>query len=287
MAAATAFFSLFALPPIIIILSQLYSGLMQASDQRMNLQLFAKLSELVGTRSAQRLQDISHHLQQPRSTRLLTTLSIGLLVLSSTTLLGVIKSSLNQLWQVRPVADRPIRYVLVDRVLALAIILAGGLLFSVSLTLNRALKLWESHWLMQLITTSWTRPLARYGESIVLLTIGVALIFKYLPDIRIRWSAVWVGALVTAVLLKFGEQLLNRLLVQSAMSSIFGSSGALMLILLFAFYASLIFYYGASFTRCYTLWRQLEGGPGAQAVAYQIKEVKKTPSTVPKPGKRR
>lgn len=199
-------------------------------------------------------------------------------MLSSTTLFAVIKNSLNQLWQVKPAANRPIRYIFLEKALALGLIVAGGVVFSTSLALHQALKPWQHHWMVQTVTTGWSRPLILYVESIVGLTIGVALLFKFLPDIRIGWPSVWVGALVTGVLLKVGEQLLNQLLVKSPVSSFFGSSGAIMLILLFAFYSSLIFYYGASFTRCYALWRQQALLPGAQAVAYQINDVEDFPS---------
>ena len=272
MAAATAFFSLFALPPIVIILTQLYGELFSEHGQRVNVLLIRKLADLVGNQSARQLQDISRHLQQERSSQFLTGLSVFLLLVASTTLFAIIKSSLNQLWSVKPVAKRQVWHLLVDRVVALGIILFSGFLFTVSLAIRRTLLPLKDS-LEQSAMYDWSTDVGQHLLSILMLTVWFAVIFKYLPDIRIRWPAVWVGALVTGILVEAGEQVLDRFLITSSVRSLFGTSGSIMLILLFVFYSSLIFYYGASFTRHFAQWIHLEAEPGAHAVAYQITEV--------------
>ncbi|KAA9357688.1 YihY/virulence factor BrkB family protein [Larkinella humicola] len=272
MAAATAFFSLFALPPIVIILSQLYEELFDEHGQRLNYLLIRKLAELVGYQSARQLQDISRHLQQERANPFLTGLSIVLLLGASTTLFAIIKNSLNQLWRVKTIAKRQVWHLLVDRVIALGIILFSGLLFTVSLAIRRTLLPLKDN-LEQNAMYDWSTDVGQHLLSILMLTVWFAVIFKYLPDIRIRWPAVWVGALVTGILVEAGEQVLDRFLITSSVRSLFGASGSIMLILLFVFYSSLIFYYGASFTRHFAQWIHLEAEPGAHAVAYQITEV--------------
>ncbi|WP_421825458.1 YihY/virulence factor BrkB family protein [Larkinella sp.] len=272
MAAATAFFSLFALPPIVIILSQLYDGLFNEHGQRINVLLIRKLAEWVGYQSARQLQDISRHLQQERANPFLTGLSVVLLLGASTTLFAIIKNSLNQLWRVKPVAKRQVWYLLVDRVLALGIILLSGFLFMVSLAIRRTFLPLRDRLELNTIY-EWSTDVGQHLLSILMLTVWFAVIFKYLPDIRIRWPAVWVGALVTGILVEAGEQVLDRFLITSSVRSLFGASGSIMLILLFVFYSSLIFYYGASFTRHFAQWIHLEAEPGTHAVAYQITEV--------------
>jgi membrane protein len=272
MAAATAFFSLFAIPPIVIILSQLYDGLFDEHGQRANYLLINKLAELVGNQSARQLQDISRHLQQERSSQFLTGLSVVLLLGASTTLFAIIKSSLNQLYGVKPVARREFLHLLIDRVVALGIILFSGLLFTVSLAIRRALLPLKDS-LDRGAFYDWSVGAGQHVLSILMLTVWFAIIFNFLPDIRIRWWAVWVGALVTGILVEAGEQVLDRFLITSSVRSLFGTSGSIMLILLFVFYSSLIFYYGASFTRHFAQWVHLDVEPGAHAVAYQITEV--------------
>ena len=269
MAAATAFFSFFALPPIIIILSQLYGGLLDGHDRRVSGQLFGELANLFGYRSARQLQNISQNIQQRPVNGWQTGLSIFLLLLASTTLFAIIKNSLNQLWNVKPAPDRRAWHTLLDRAVSLGIIIFSGLLFIGSLAIHRALSPLKD----DLLRDGWLRNAGQYALSVVMLTVWFAVVFKYLPDIRIRWRAVWVGAFVTGVLVEVGEQILNQLLIQSSVGSLYGRSGAIILVLLFVFYAALIFYYGASFTRQYAQQIHQAAEPGDHAVAYKIKEV--------------
>ena len=273
MAAATAFFSFFALPPIIIILSQLYGELLDNENQQVRWQLFRELADLFGRKSARQLQDISQHLQQRRSSSLLTVLSVLLLLVASTTLFTIIKNSLNQLWNVKASANRRFWHVALDKVIALGIIVFAGFLFTASLAIYKALAPLKEYLFLGATINKWSLSAGHHLLSVLILTVWFAAVFKYLPDIRIRWPAVWVGAFVTAVLVGAGEQVLDRLLINSPVSSLYGTSGAIILILLFVFYSSLIFYYGASFTRQYAQSIHLEAEPGPQAVAYQIKEV--------------
>ncbi len=270
MAAATAFFSFFALPPITIILSQVYGNLLDGHDRRVSWQLFRELSNLFGHGGAKQLQAISENIQERPTGQLQTGLSIFLLLLASTTLFAIIKNSLNQLWNVKPAADRRAWYTLVDRAVAFGIIIFSGLLVIGSLAVHRLLSPLNDD-LSQVI---WLRTAGQHVWSVLVLTVWFAVVFKFLPDIRIRWRAVGVGALVTGILFKVGEQILNKLLIQSSVGSLYGTSGAIILILLFVFYAALIFYYGASFTRQYAQQINKAAEPGSHAVAYKIKEVK-------------
>lgn len=273
LAAATAFFTFFALPPIVIILSQLYDTLFIVSNQQLSRQLFYKLAEVFGHQSARQLLDISQHLQQPRANHWLTGLSVLVLLLAATTLFAIIKNSLNQIWSVKPSTDRRIWHAVLDKIIALGIILFSGFLFVTSLTIHQALLPFRTYLSSEVLDQSWLQNAGQHSLSILVLTIWFAVVFKYLPDIKIRWRAVWTGALVTGFLIELGENLLNHLLINSPVSTMYGTSGAIILILLFVFYASLIFYYGASFTRYYAEWIHQRAKPGDHAVAYQIREI--------------
>lgn len=273
MAAATAFFSFFALPPILIILSQLFGRLLQGNDRRVRWQLVRKLADLFGDQSARELRIISQNLQHAPDTTLSMVLSLFVLLLASTTLFAVIKNSLNQLWSVKQAATRNSWYSLLDRLIAMSIILFSGILISASLAIHQALVYIHEQILFDSLTYGWMKAMGNHLISIGTLTVWMAIVFKYLPDIRIHWSAVWMGGLVTSILIELGEQVLDQLLIQSPVRTFYGTSGGIILVLLFVFYASLIFYYGASFTRYYAEWIHLEAKPGAHAVAYEITEV--------------
>ena len=270
MAAATAFFSFFALPPITIILSQIYGNLLDGHDRRVSWQLFRELADLFGYSGARQLRAISKNIQDRPTGQLQTGLSIVLLLLASTTLFAIVKNSLNQLWNVKPAADRRAWHTLVDRGVAFGIIIFSGLLFTGSLAVHRRLAPLNDN-LNQVI---WLHSVGQHIWSVLVLTVWFAVVFKFLPDIRIRWRAVGIGAFVTGVLVETGEQILNKLLIQSSVGSLYGASGAIILMLLFVFYAALIFYYGASFTRQYAQHIHEAAEPGSHTVAYKIKEVR-------------
>jgi membrane protein len=137
MAGATAFFAFFAIPPIVIILSSVLSQLFNTRYQRISGQLFDEFADLFGPKSANQLEDISQRLQLPKPDLPLTVLSFFLLLLASTTLFSIIKNSLNQLWNVKPKPGRHLLHILTDKLIALAIILGSGLLFSSSLLMEQ------------------------------------------------------------------------------------------------------------------------------------------------------
>lgn len=273
MAGATAFFAFFALPPIVILLSQVLSLLFNDRRQVVSGRLFGQLAELFGPQGARQLHDISQHLRPRTADTLSMVVSVALLLLASTTLFAVIKSSLNQLWNVKARPQRTVLRGFKDRGMALFIILLSGMLFMLSLVLER------SFWLLvsAVLPLPWTHNDAAIGLgndclSIGMLTVWFALLFQLLPDVRVRRTAVWTGALVTSLLFTLGEAVLSRLLTHSQMRSLYGSAGAIILILLFVFYCSLIFYYGAAFTRQFTHWAHLEAAPTPNAVGYTITE---------------
>ncbi|GAB3330267.1 YihY/virulence factor BrkB family protein [Larkinella ripae] len=270
MAAATAFFTFFALPPSVIILSTVFSPVF--NQQQVRGQVFRQLGQLFGYQSARQLNDISNHLQPNPSHFLWTALSVVLVLLASTALFMVIKNSLNQLWNVKATAERTILNTLKDRLVALGIIIFTGLLVTGSLALDQLAS--------QVERGSILDETVNGVLSILFMAVWFAALFKCLPDLRVPWKAVWVGAFVTSLLYELGEALLGRLLVPDLINSRYGASGAFILLLLFVFYSSLIFYYGAVFTRQYTQWLHLDAQPKKSAVLYEITEIsdsKKTP----------
>lgn len=273
MAGATAFFAFFALPSIIVILSQILILLFDYRQQSVSGHLFDQLAALFGPQSARQIQDISQHLKPDSTGLLLTIANIAVLLLTSTTLFAVIKNSLNQLWNVKTRPDRVVLHNLKDRGIALSIIMVSGLLFTASVAIGQVLSLPEpSPGVTVGPVEVFGRGLARLVVSLGLLTTWFALLLNYLPDIRVRWSAVWVGAFVTSVLFTLGELVLTRLLTYSQLRSLHGGAGTITLVLLFIFYSALIFYYGASFTRQYADWANLEVVPNDHAIGYTITE---------------
>jgi membrane protein len=270
MAGATAFFSFFALPPIVIILTNVLSPVV--NERQLNWQLFRQFAELFGPHGARQLQAMSRNLQRPQSDFAALVLSLAILILASTTLFAVVHNSLNQLWNVKPKPERRLLYGLRDRVVALVLIVVSGVLFVASLSLDEFMYRLRTYAIDPATYPIELVSLGNFLLSVLVTTVWFAILFKYLPDVRIRWRAIWVGAFVTSTLFRLGELLLNRVLIHGPIGTLYGASGAVILLLLFVFYSALIFYFGAAFTRFYAEAIHLDPEPKPNAVGYEITE---------------
>jgi membrane protein len=274
MAAATSFFAFFALPPISLILSNLVSISSGNREGVIRGKLFDQLAHVFGNKSAHQLEDISENLQQIPVNPVFTILGIVFLLVSATTLFSLVKGSLNQLWNIKQKAKAATNSFLEDRLKGLAIILFSGILFITSLLADRLLaKLGKQLTIYLPQLQEMLSSLTNHLCSWLILTVWFAILFKYLPNINVRWKAVLVGAIVTSLLYKIGAYILEIVLIGSQAEVIFGASASIVLVLLFIFYASLIFYYGAAFTKVYAYYTRLFHRPTANATLYEIIEV--------------
>jgi membrane protein len=221
LAAATSFFSSFALPPIIIILTEIF-GLF-GNPRVIRRHLFEQLGATVDRNVALQVRDVLKNVHALALNPGMKIAGFLFLLFVATTLFEVIKRSLDQLWESVP-SPRGIGALLLHRVKSIGIIIAGGILIMLTIVLYRPLAV--------LAVVCW-----------------FVLILKYLSNSRPGWKAVLVGGAFTGVLFSVGEVLLHMLLGYNNIKTIYGASGALVLLLLFVFYCSFIFYYGACVTR--------------------------------------
>lgn len=273
LAGATAFFTTFALPAIlIIILSALRLVFIPRNISR---QLFTQLEELVGRETT---QDLIHTLRAFRSIAENWLIAIGgfiFLLFVATTLFKVIKDSLNQVWAIRSVRRRSFKSIMRSRLRGVLVILFTGLLFILGLFFETALA-FLGKYIQQLVPEliTYYRSAFSYLISIVTATLWFALVFYLLPDGRPRLKILFTGALVTSILFNIGKLVLRWLLTYSNINNIYGASASIVLLLLFVFYCSLIFYFGASFTN---VWADANGVPVEPlpyAKKYRIADVK-------------
>jgi len=257
MAGATAFFTTFALPAVLIILIQVFGLLL--SPRFMSRQLFSNLGEVVGRNTAVELHKTLFNVRLLFRNWYEATLGFLFLIFVATTLLKVIKDSLNQLWNIRTVKKMGFRFTLLTRVKSFLVILVAGVLFLVVLLAEGGL---------DLVQKTANGPVIQHGvlaksfirEIILLLmvTVWFSLIFKFLPDARPSWKTVIAGAFFTGFLFTIGKLILQWLLSYSSMQTIYGASTSSVLLLLFVFYSSFIFYYGACFTK---IWAEAHSNP--------------------------
>lgn len=249
LAAALAYYMLFSLSPLLIIVIAV-AGLVFGREAAQN-QIVATIQGLVGTQSAQAIQEMIQSASTPSSGILATIVGVVLLVIGAGGVVGQLQESLNTMWGVESKAGSGILGLLRARFISFAMVLGLGFLLLVSLVVSAGLSA-----AVQLLsgllpggTVIWqgVELLISFG----FITLLFALIYKGLPAVRIAWRDVWIGAAITALLFTVGKFLLGLYLGQSAVTSSYGAAGALVVILLWVYYSSLIFFFGAEFTKVY------------------------------------
>ena len=271
--AATAFFTSFALPPILIILVQLLSSLYPSSLVRV--MLLGKISNLVGASAAGLVAQIVMNVADPRRSRLVTWVGFAFLVFVATTLFTIIQHSLNQLWQIRPRRDSgKVAQALQERLRSGGVLLATAGLTLLAFGADAALGL-----VAEIIRDfdNTVAYVAVRGLNAVMawliLAVWFGVTFRTLSLAKVPWRAVTRGAALTALLISVGEVVLGRLLVARDLGPVYGPASSLVLVLLFVFYCAMIFYFGAAFTKAYAHRIGLDIRPKKSAVRYKLVNV--------------
>jgi membrane protein len=250
MAGATAFFTTFALPPIMVILIQMLGLFFTTEKIRGN--LFETLGEIIGEDAVQQVIDVLIAFREMANNIFITIGGFVFLLFVATTLFHIISGSLNQLWKIRSIHKRKVWEVLRNRIKSVAVILVAGLLFVIGL-ISEALQAFVDNYIFEFspLLSTYFNNVVHYSISVFIVTLWFAVVFRYLPDGRPNWRVALTGGLVTSILFNAGKILLRYLLGYSNINNIYGASGSIVLLLLFVFYSSLILYYGAVFTK---LW---------------------------------
>jgi membrane protein len=273
MAGATAFFTTFALPAVLIILIQSFGLIL--TPRFMSRQLVQSLSDLIGTNTANELHKTLINVRRLSQTWYVAAGGFLFLIFVATTLFKVIRDSLNQLWKIKVDEHAGIAFNLLSRVKSFIAILLVGVLFMGAL-LGEGLLDFLKHYLPEqfsdgLLLSGFVKQII----SLIVVTAWFTILFKFLPDGRPSWKTTIIGALFTGILFALGKLLLRWLLTYSNMQTIYGASTSSVLILLFVFYSSFIFYYGACFTKAWAEYNKTTIKPGKHAVNYESKEGKK------------
>jgi membrane protein len=272
MAGATAFFTTFALPPILLIIIQVLS--LVYNRRTISRKLFQQLTAMLGREPAHQVIQIVSAVRKMAQNWWITIGGFIFLLFVATTLFKVIISSVNQIWNIKMIDNRGILRTMKNRLYAVVVILIAALLFVFSLMLE-GLQAMLGKYLIEIspLAAGYFKGVISYLVSIVVVTAWFAIIFRYLPDGRPCWRVSLVGALMTSVLFNIGKLVLHWLLSRSNINTVYGASGSIVLLLLFVFYCSLILYYGSAFTKIWGIWIGRPIKPLPHAIYYRLAEV--------------
>jgi len=247
MAAAISFYTLFSLSPFLIITISIVGKIY--GPKATTGELLGNLTNLIGAEGAQVIQSLIANISGHHQDFWATAISIFVLLFSSVIVFVELKESLNMIWGVELIPGRPYKNLLLDRALALVMVLGAGLLFFASLLFNSLLQALSEilgNHIPQLV------PMLKWINRVPLLffsTLAFVLIFRFLPDVKVKWRFLWVGAIVTSLLFFAGRSLIGLYLGNISWTSIFGAASSLVALLLWIYYSALIFFFGAELTQ--------------------------------------
>jgi membrane protein len=248
--AALAYYTVFSLAPLLIIAIAIV-GLVFGQEAAQS-QIFEQLRGLLGEASAKAMQDMVQNANAKPATGVVATLiGVVTLLFGASGVFGQLQTSLNAIWDVEPKPGRGILGLVRDRILSFGFILVVGFLLLVSLLLTAAVAV-VAQWFGGMLPAMETlAQILNFVLSLAVITLLFAMIFKFLPDAKIAWHDVWIGAFITALLFTVGKFALGLYLAKSGVGSSYGAAGSLIVLLLWVYYSSQILFFGAEFTQVY------------------------------------
>ena len=273
-AAAIAFFTVFSLPSMLIVIVKGIGSFVSKDELQQNIAL--QIEGLIGPASAEEIVKIIENRAVGDDNFFVNAIGIFFILFSATVIFVFLQKALNSIWSVKPKPKKGLVKFAMDRLLSFSIIIILGFLMLVSLALEALLSF--SKGFLQNLFSSYTvhvMDVANYLISLVVISGIFALIFKFLPDAKIRWKDVLVGALVTGLLFTLGKFLIGVLLSNTNITSTYGAAGSLAGILVWVFYSSIILLVGAMFTRVYAANIGIEISPKKHSVRIETREIEK------------
>lgn len=259
-AAAMAYYIIFSLAPLLVI-GVAVAGIIWGEEAARG-QITAQAQQLTGNpQTAQLLQGMLESTNRQRTNIWATILGFATILFGASGAFRQLKYALNSIWDAEPPPSKGIWDFIKRQVLPLAMVLGSGLIILASLILSTVLTA-----LVQILptpfNTEWVLQATSFVVFLIVTMLAIAPIFKYLPDVELRWRDVWIGAGVTALLFSIGRYLISLYMAYSAPGSAYGAAASLAVLLIWLYYSAQIFFVGAEFTQ---VWVRTRGSRADEA----------------------
>lgn len=249
-AGSIAFFTIFGMPAILVLIIMTSGNLF--GEEAITGELSKQVELLIGPDGAEQIEKIVENAKTSESGMLATVISLVTLFIAATTVFTILQTALNKIWHVKPQPKKQWLKLLTDRAQSFAIVIILGFLLAVSLALDTFISAFSGFIEERLFGLSiyvvWT---INALLSFALVAFIFALVFKILPDAKIRWKDVWVGTVITALLFVGGKFLIGFLIGNTSVTSTYGAAGSVIVILLWVYFSTIILLLGAEITQVY------------------------------------
>ncbi|WP_192821304.1 YihY/virulence factor BrkB family protein [Rufibacter sp. LB8] len=273
-AAIIGFYTIFSLPAVLLIMIRIAGAAFGVEAVRG--QVVQQISGIVGLESAEQIQSIIQNASVSPASTVGTIVGVCTMVFAATTVFVALQDSLNALWKVKPKPGKAWLNLVVSRVLSLAMVVSLGFLLLVSLSIEVILGVLHDFLHARFSGVAvYFMTIGNLVVSVLISTVIFAVIYKVLPDAKIRWVNVWVGATVTAILFVVGKYLLNIYLSYDPLADTYGAASSVVLLLVWVYYTSIVFLLGAKFTQIYSDEHDKTIQPADHAVKVEVKEIEK------------
>ncbi|MFN4090211.1 MAG: YihY/virulence factor BrkB family protein [Alphaproteobacteria bacterium] len=253
MGAAIAFYTIFSLAPLLVLIIAV-AGIVWGDDAARGA-VDEQLQDIVGAESAGAVQALVQHAADIGTGLVAMALGLLTMMVAATTVFGQIQDALNVIWKVQPSSRSGAWSLLRTRLISLALIFCLGMLLLLSLVVNATLAGFSGT-LNEMVPFMGTiLQVVNFLVSFAILTTLFALVYRLLPDTPIGWRDVWLGGAVSALLFTIGRQLVSLYLGHTGAASAYGAAGSLIVVLLWVYYSAQIFLFGAEITRAYASLR--------------------------------
>lgn len=276
--AALAYYTIFSLSSMLIVIIGLCS-IFYGRDAITG-EVFSGMSGIIGPQAAEEVQNILKSSTLHHDNILTTVVGLLTLLIAATGMFGEIQDSINSIWGLQAKPEKGFIKLLLNRAISFSMVVVLGFILLVSLVLNALLEglLHRLEYFFSETVISYFF-LLDYGVMIAVTTMLFASILKVLPDAKIEWRDVWVGAFATCLLFLLGKFLIGYYLKHNASISAYGAAGSLILILLWVYYSAIILYIGAEFTQVYVRFKNRKIQPNKYAVWVEKNTVEKKLNT--------
>lgn len=269
-AASIAFYTIFSLPGLLITIV-ISAGLFLGQETAQG-ELVAQLQGFIGTSSAKTVESIITKVQLSGELTIKTIIGVGTLLFSATTIFISLQEALNRIWDVIATPERGIVKFIINRVLSFGMIVSLGFILIISLLLDSVLALFFDK-LENTVgrTTSILLDVTSTATTFIVVFVVIIMVFKVLPDVKLRWKDVFTSAFITTLLLSTGNYLISWYISSSNFTGTYEAAGSIIIILVWVYYSTVVVLIGAEITRAITIHKKhpIRPAKGAKKISLQ------------------
>ncbi|MGQ0827831.1 MAG: YihY/virulence factor BrkB family protein [Bacteroidota bacterium] len=263
--AVIAYYAIFSLPALLVLIVNVIGFFFER--EAINNEISRQIEGSMGSETAEQLQQIMQKAGETKAGVVSTIIAIATILIGATGVFVQLQKTLNNIMDVKEKENLGFLRQLKSRLFSFGLILSIGFLLLVSLVISSALAAF-SHWLEARFpeVIAYLFYVVEFAISLSVISLLFALMFKILPDVKIRWRNIWLGSFLTGILFIIGKYALSIYFGKAEPASVYGAAGSIILVLLWVSYSSMIVFFGAEFTKQYAVYHGTDLRPKKDAV---------------------